>query len=263
MSETLILGTSGKGGTGKTTFTALLLNLLRKSDKYQENGILVIDADPDTNLPTLIGHNVARADTIGGYASILKERISSGSLPPTIDKQKLLEGKVFERIIEADDFSYDLLTMGRHEGEGCYCFINSLLTGILDTYVKGYDLVLMDLEAGLEHLSRRTSSNVDIMFIITDPSKMGLETAKRIKELSDEVLIEFDKLYLVGNKFTEKMRDRLEKYANEIKVDDFTIIPYDEKIAEFNFEGKSLFNIDENSSALNAVRDFAHKIGIL
>lgn len=264
MSEkTIILGTSGKGGTGKTTFTALLLKLLRKSDKYDENGILVIDADPDTNLPTLIGHHVERADTIGGYASILKKKISSGTLPPTIDKQKLLEGNVFERIIEADDFSYDLLTMGRHEGEGCYCFINSLLTGILDTYVKGYDLVLMDLEAGLEHLSRRTSSNVDIMFIVTDPSRMGLETAKRIKELSKEVLIDFDKLYLIGNKFTESMKGKLEEYANEIKVDGFTIIPYDEKIAEYNFEGKSLFELNNNSPALDAVRKFAKKIGVI
>ena len=156
----LICGTSGKGGTGKTTFSALFLRLLRKSEKYKENGILVIDADPDTNLPDVLGHKVLRDQTIGGVADVLKKKISSGALPPMIDKQKLLEGQIFEKIIEADDYSYDLLTMGRHEGEGCYCFINSLLTGILDNLVKGYDIIVIDLEAGLEHLSRRTTSNV-------------------------------------------------------------------------------------------------------
>ena len=153
--------------------------------------------------------------------------------------------------------------MGRHEGEGCYCFINSILTGILDNLVKSYDLVLMDLEAGLEHLSRRTSSNVDIMFIITDPSKMGLETARRIRELADEVAIEFKKIYLIGNKFNENMKNRLEDYVNDLKLDGWMILPFDEQIAEFNFNGKSLLNLDDNSPALKAVRKFAKEIGLV
>ncbi|MHA1231100.1 MAG: nucleotide-binding protein [Candidatus Helarchaeota archaeon] len=258
-----ILGTSGKGGVGKTTFAALLLKVLKDSDKYKENGILVIDADPDTNLPDVLGYNITRVDTIGGVADILKKQISKGTLPPTVDKSKLLEGEIFKKIIEADDYSYDLLVMGRHEGEGCYCFINSILTGILDNLVKSYDLVLMDLEAGLEHLSRRTSSNVDIMFIITDPSKMGLETARRIRELADEVAIEFKKIYLIGNKFNENMKNRLEDYVNDLKLDGWMILPFDEQIAEFNFNGKSLLNLDDNSPALKAVRKFAKEIGLV
>ena len=259
----LILGTSGKGGTGKTTFTALLLKVLRESGKYNENGILVIDADPDTNLPDVLGYDVARSDTIGGIADVLKKNISKGVLSPTIDKKKLLEGEIFEKIIEADDYSFDLLVMGRHEGEGCYCFINSILTGIMDNLVKGYDLILIDLEAGLEHLSRRSSSDIDRMFIITGPSKMGLETAKRIRELSDEVVIDFEKIYLIGNKFTDKMEKKLEKYANEIKVDAWTTIPYDEEIADFNFRGESLFNLNPNSISLKAVYDFSKRIGLI
>jgi len=259
----LVLGTSGKGGTGKTTFAALLLKVLRESEKYKENGILVIDADPDTNLPDVLGHDISRSDTIGGVADVLKKKISKGTLPPGIDKKKILEGEIFQKIIESDDFTYDLLIMGRHEGEGCYCFINSILTGILDNLIQGYDIILIDLEAGLEHLSRRTSSNVDIMFIITDPSKMGLETAKRIRELSDEVVIEFKKIYLIGNKFTEKMKDKLEEYAKKIKVDGWTMIPYDESVAQFNFEGKSLFDLNNDSPALKAVYNFAKQINLI
>ncbi|MHA1750919.1 MAG: ATP-binding protein, partial [Candidatus Helarchaeota archaeon] len=161
------------------------------------------------------------------------------------------------------DYSYDLLTMGRHEGEGCYCFINSILTGILDNLIKGYDLILMDLEAGLEHLSRRSSSNVDIMFIVTDPSRMGLETARRIRELAKEVAIEFKKIYLVGNKFNDDMISKLEEYAKDIKVDGWTVVPYDNEIAELNFKGESLLSISENSPALNAVRHFTREIGLI
>lgn len=259
----LVLGTAGKGGTGKTSFSALLLRVLRKSPKYRENGILVIDADPDTNLPDVLGYKVPRSETIGGVADILKKKISSGNLPPTTDKQRLLEGQIFQNIIESDDFSYELLTMGRHEGEGCYCFINSLLTGILDNLIKSYDLILMDLEAGLEHLSRRTSSNVDILFIVTDASSMGLETAKRIKELAKEVKIDFKKIYLIGNKFTDAMKPKLEEYAKEIKVDDWTVVPYDDELAEKNFKGESLFDISEDSPALKSVREFATRIGLI
>jgi len=259
----LVCGASGKGGTGKTTFTALLLKAIIDSKKYKEDGVLVIDADPDTNLPDVLGYKVRREDTIGGVADVLKKKISSGTLPPMVDKQKLLEGQIYEKIIEADDFSFDLLTIGRHEGEGCYCFINSILTGIMDKLIKNYGIILMDLEAGLEHLSRRSSSNVDIMFIISDPSKMGLETAKRIRELANEVAIEFHKIYLIGNKFSDDMEQVLANYAKEIKVDGCAIIPYDEEIAKINFEGGSLLNVSENSPAFNAIRDFAKKIGII
>ena len=117
---------------------------------------------------------------------------------------------MFQTLVEEDRF--DLLAMGRSEGEGCNCFVNNVLTRILDTITRNYSVTILDMEAGLEHLSRRTDRDVDVMLVVTDPSKMGLETAKRIKELIDEVHIGVKNIYLVGNRFPEGM-DNVLRYC--------------------------------------------------
>jgi len=252
-----VIAVSGKGGVGKTTFSALLIRALKKTGK----DILVMDCDPDANLPDLLGIPVMRKNTVGGKAAKLKEMIAKGKIPPQMTKKGILEKEVFDVLVEEDEF--DLLTMGCAEGPGCYCFANQLTTQILDTLSSNYDITVMDMEAGLEHLSRRTTRDVDILVIVTDPSKMGLTTAKRIKELSKEVGLTFKKMYLVGNKFTDKMNSFLEKTGEEIGVEILGFIPPSDQVAQYNLEGRSLFELPADAPAVLAVEEMAKKMALV
>jgi CO dehydrogenase maturation factor len=256
LAEKLVLAVSGKGGVGKTTITALITRLLSESGKYD---ILVIDANPDSNLADVLGVKITK--TVGDVATGLRTSIDKGELPPQMSKMELLESRVFEILKETPRF--DLLVMGRTEGEGCYCLVNNLLTHIIDTLSKNYDLTIMDMEAGLEHLSRRTSRDVDIMFIVTDQSFMGIQTAKRIKELAKEVHIEFKKLYLIGNRYPAASENLLMKKAEEIGVEYGCIVPPDENVLKHNFEGIPLTKLPSNTPAIKAVRRLLTKVGLL
>ncbi|RLI07167.1 ATP-binding protein [Candidatus Bathyarchaeota archaeon] len=255
MARKLVISVSGKGGTGKTTLTALLLKwLILNTDEVA----LVVDADPATNLPDVLGVSIEK--TVGDVSKEMKEQIEKGTLPVTVPKQDLLEAWVFQTLVEEDRF--DLLAMGRSEGEGCYCFVNNVLTRILDTLTKNYTVTLLDMEAGLEHLSRRTDRDVDAMIVVTDPSKMGFETARRIKELAEEVHIDVRHIYLVGNRFTEQLEGALKSAAEEIGLELAGYIPVDPNIMSFNMTGKPLLEIPDDSPAYRAVERIAPKIGL-
>jgi len=175
-------------------------------------------------------------------------------------KEGVLESRVFGVLKETP--SFDLLVMGRGEGEGCYCPVNALLTRIIDTLSKNYDLTIMDMEAGLEHLSRRTDRDVDIMIIVTDPSSMGLQTAKRIKELAKEVHIQFKKTYLIGNRFSPDMEKTLKEKAEKIGVELAGIVPQDENIFKHNLAGKALLDLSPESPAVRSVKQILARIGL-
>ncbi|MHA1301112.1 MAG: nucleotide-binding protein [Candidatus Helarchaeota archaeon] len=258
MPESLVITVSGKGGVGKTTFSILLLQALIKN---AELDILVVDADPDSNLPDILGIDVPRCDTVGGAAFSLKKQIEKGTIPPTQTKRNILETDIFKNSLKETD-EYDLLTMGRCEGDGCYCYPNSLLTEIIDKISSNYDITLMDMEAGLEHLSRRTARDVDIMFIVTDPSLMGIKTANRIKELTKEVNISVKKMYIVGNRFSSEMVKKLEEAAKESEIELIGIVPQDDKIAEINFLGKPVSELLD-TEAYKAVENIARKVGLV
>ena len=255
MADKLVISVSGKGGTGKTTVTALLLKwLIQNTEKVS----LVVDADPATNLPDVLGVDLLR--TVGQSSKELKDKLEAGTLSPTLSKKEVLEANVFQSLVEEDRF--DLLAMGRSEGEGCYCFVNNVLTRILDTLTRNYEVAFLDMEAGLEHLSRRTDRDVDSMIVVTDPSRMGLETARRIKELVDEVHIDVKHIYLVGNRFTPDLDELLQKTADDIGLDYGGIIPIDENVMTFNLEGKPLLDIPDDSPAYEAVGILAKKLGL-
>ncbi len=252
----MIISISGKGGTGKTTITALVLKtLIENTDK----SILLVDADPSTNVPIVLNEKIDK--TVGMVASELKEKMEKGDLSYSTSKSLLLEAWVYETIKET--MRYDVLPMGRTEGEGCYCYVNSVLTSIIDKIASNYDVVLMDMEAGLEHLSRRTDKDVDIMLIVTDPSKMSLETVRRIKDLTQEVHIGVKEIYVVGNKFPFESKDYLERKIKEMGLKLVGIVPVDLNIINYSMEGKSLLDIPRDSPAYESVRDICLKIGIL
>jgi len=176
-----IISFSGKGGVGKSTLLVLMLKQVMESKKYKN--ILVIDADPDANIGDIIGENVGFKQTVGGKMTALKEKIQKRQIPLEVSKDQIIESEVFETLIELDDF--DLLEMGRGEGEGCYCSVNNTLKRIIDILSKNYDIVLVDSPAGLEHFARRTGQDVTDLVIVTDASKMGFHTMERIVEVTN------------------------------------------------------------------------------
>lgn len=251
----MVVSISGKGGSGKTTLCALLLKTLIRS---AHNSILVVDADPATNLPEVLGIEIGK--TVGMVASELRKKIDTGAVSVGRSKADLLETWVFSTLVETPEF--DLLPMGRTEGEGCYCYVNSLLTRILDVLTKNYDMTLMDMEAGLEHLSRRTDRNVNILLIVTDPSKMGFETAKRIRDLVKEVHIKVKKIYLIGNQFPETMENLLVEHSQDIGVDYGGMLPADAMISRYNLEGKPLLAMPWDNPAVKAAQSIAQRTGL-
>jgi len=253
----LVIAVSGKGGVGKTTTTALMAKILGESSP--DKSVLIIDANPDSNLADVLGISVTR--TVGMVTADLRKALEKSEIPPTMTKKDILETRIFEILHETP--SFDLLVMGRGEGEGCYCPVNAFLTHIVDRLMGNYDLTIMDMEAGLEHLSRRTDRDVDIMLVVTDPSSMGLMTAQRIKEVAKEVHIDFKKLYLIGNRWKPDMQPLLQEESKKLGYEFVGIIPTDDNIFTYNLTGKRLLDLPQDSPAIPAVKQILTRIGLL
>lgn len=247
-----VVAITGKGGTGKTAVAAMLISTLVSRDMT----ILAIDADPDTNLPEVLGDDVE--ETVGDQREFLLTE--KDKLPPDTDKSRLLESKIYS--VLSEQTGYDLLVMGRPEGKGCYCFANNLLRGIMDRIIKNYDLTLVDTAAGLEHLSRGIIRDVNELIVVTDGSKRGLHTAQRIRELVDELDLNIDKMHVVLNKVTPQNRERLQEYAMQLGLDLAGMIPFDETIAQFDLEGKPLMELPSTSPAVVEMENIIIELGL-
>ncbi|MDK2795504.1 MAG: dehydrogenase maturation factor [Archaeoglobaceae archaeon] len=231
------IAVTGKGGTGKTLVSALLIHFISK----KSNRVLAVDADPDSNLADALGVEVEK--TLGEIRELFQ---TSRDEMGTMNKEQWLEGKIYEAICECS--GYDLLVMGRPEGEGCYCFANSLLRGVLRKLTKHYEYVVIDSEAGLEHFSRKTIDTADYVLIVTDMSKKGLATAKRIKELTKELKLKFRDIMLVANRIENKTAEQtIREFADEEGIKLLEILPYDEKVVEFDIKGIPLVKLNEES----------------
>lgn len=247
-----VIAITGKGGTGKTAVAGMLIRQLSKGKKT----ILAIDADPDSNLPDVMGVKVER--TIGDMREFMfQER---DKLPPDTNKEGLLESKIFEVLTEMP--RYDLLVMGRPEGSGCYCFANNLLRGIMDRILKNYDITIIDTAAGLEHLSRRIIRDVDELLVVTDGSRRGLQTGVRIRELAKALDLNVRKMHVVANKVTPQNRMQIEQYARELNMELVGVVPFDEMLAKFDLEGRPLAELPEGSAVIKAVDEIIVKMGI-
>jgi len=235
------IGVAGKGGTGKTTLSALIvITLLRKGKKP----VLAVDADPNSNLSETLG--IAAPQSLVEIVDSVME--VKDNLPAGLEKTKYLEFKIKEAIHE--DEGFDLLMMGKTEGEGCYCHANNLLREFLDRIWKNYSFVVMDNEAGLEHLSRRTSRDLNFLLITTHNTRNSLLSVKRIKEMVQKLNLRIGKTFVVMNNVGYFQHNT---YQQDPQDFDF-LIPYDEEILIRSQEGKGLLNLPDSSPALIAVR---------
>lgn len=241
------IGVAGKGGTGKTTLSALIILSLLKNNKKP---ILAIDADPNSNLADTLG--ISQPKSLVEIVNEV-ERIKN-DLPYGIEKPVYLEMKINEAIKEENGF--DLLVMGRTEGPGCYCYANNLLREWMEKIEKNYKFVVMDNEAGMEHISRRTSRDLDILFIVSLCDKISLKTAERIYNMINSLELNIKKTYLVLNEFGGK---KLENNLETILPVAFTI-PFDEKIYEISEQGKGILSLNEDSPAYKIVENFIFSI---
>ncbi len=254
-----VIAFAGKGGVGKTTSLVLLLKYIIEKNKNLD--VLVIDSDPDANVADVIGEEIKFCDTIGGKMKVLKDKIQSMKLPPNTPKNQVIESEVFNCLLEMDKF--DLIEMGRQEGEGCYCFVNSVLKNVLDTLSKNYDLTLLDSPAGLEHFARKTGRDVTDLVIVTDPSKMGINTMNRIIEITNEVELKFENIWILGNRFPDNLREVLEKAVNDIKQENIKLLgftPNDDEISKINLTGENLLDISSENSTYQQAKEIFSKI---
>lgn len=248
----MIIAVSGKGGAGKTLISSLLIKSLKGSDR----DILAIDADPDSNLPEALGIKVER--TVGDVREELKKDTAAGNIPHGVNKWDMLDYRIMGSVIETPEF--DLLVMGRPEGSGCYCAVNNMLRKIIETLSSKYDIIVIDTEAGLEHLSRRTTQNVDIMLVVTDTSKKGILTAQRIEELSKELDIIFKELHLIVNRVKPENEADVLKKVSEAGLNVTGTVYEDEIVYRYDSEGKPLINLPDDSAAVIAVSQIISKI---
>ncbi len=249
-----IISFSGKGGVGKSTLLVLMLKYLLET--FKDLNILVIDADPDANIGDIIGKEIHFKETIGGKMTVLKDKIQKQQIPLDVSKDQIIESEVFDALIEMDDF--DILEMGRSEGEGCYCSVNNTLKRVIDILSKNYDITLIDAPAGLEYFARKTGRNVTDLVIVSDPSKMAIHTMKRILEVSKEVNLKFENIWILGNRFPENIRDILEKEVANIKEEYVKLLGFisnSDEISRMNLVGENLLHLPNDSKAYRTAKD--------
>ncbi|MFX1259000.1 MAG: hypothetical protein ACFFAN_14170, partial [Promethearchaeota archaeon] len=199
---------------------------------------------------------------IGGKMTAIKEKIQKRQIALDVPKNQIIESEFFEAIIEMDEF--DLIEMGRGEGEGCYCSVNNTLKHVIDVLSKNYDIVLIDAPAGLEYFARKTGQDVSDLIIVSDASKMGFHTMERIIEVSKEVKLDFKNILILGNRFPENMQDLLVKKIelfNDKNIKFLGTLPYNEEISKINLLGENLLNLSiENNLYKSAKNLFAEII---
>jgi CO dehydrogenase maturation factor len=249
-----ILAVAGKGGTGKTTIAALLIRYLKQREKTP---ILAVDADADSNLPEALG--MAGKKTIGTIGSARQEFfVNKGKVPAGMPKEAYLDLKLNQVLVESKDI--DMLVMGRPEGPGCYCYINSVLRKHLEVLGKNYPYVIIDNEAGLEHLSRRTTQDIDFLIVVSDYSLNGLRAAVRIKELSEEMELWVKSLYLIVNSVPQTVSPKFLGEVEKTGVPFLGTVPEDKIVPQYDIEKRALIEISDSYPAVAALNQIAEKI---
>jgi len=245
---TYVVAVAGKGGVGKSTLAALLVRAL-----HERTGevVLAVDADPNANLGEKLGAKVER--TIGQLREDLLKRadeLSAGG-----SKHDAVMYQLRLAMVEGEKF--DLVTMGRPEGRGCYCYINNLLRTFLDRVMGGYQHVIIDNEAGMEHLSRRTCQRMDALVVVSDPTATGLTTARRILELAREMEVEFAHSLLVISRVRGTVPEALLPAVESAGFDRWATLPHDDAVEALAVAGRPLTELPRDSPAAVAAAQLA------
>jgi CO dehydrogenase maturation factor len=247
----LTIAVAGKGGSGKTSIATLIIRHLKK----KKNGaILAVDADPNANLGESLGFDIMT--TVGSMLYDFQE--SKINIPPGMTKEAYLEFKLNEVIVERPGL--DLVTMGRGEGPECYCYPNIILRKFVDTLAGNYAYVVMDNEAGMEHLSRRTTQNIDELLLVADHSVKGIRTIARIRDLAAELKLIVKRQSVLINFVTERLDPFIIEELDRLEIEPTAIIPWDEEVHQYDLKGKSLLSLPDTSGAVVAVENLMDKL---
>lgn len=239
-----LIAVAGKGGTGKTTVAALLIKHLLNTGRIP---ILAVDADPNHNLGEALGVKVET--TIG----VMREDFigERSQIPAGMTKEAVLETKMHSALHEQKGF--DLLVMGRQEGPGCYCYLNNILRKFMDILADDYPFVVIDNEAGMEHLSRRTTKKIDLLLVVCDHSTKAARAAGRIVELAEELQLVVNEKVLILNRAPEEISKEVKAEIERSGIKHIVTVPEDPKITEVDTKGQSLLAITEETRAMTTL----------
>ena len=259
---TTTIALAGKGGVGKTTIAGMVIKYLAQN---QTGSILAIDADPSANLNMVLGLDLEW--TVGDIREDMLEQVKSsltnggaamGTMPGGTSKRDYLEYHVRSSLAEGSRF--DLIAMGRGEGQGCYCAVNHNLREVIDGLSRHYAYVVIDNEAGMEHLSRRTTRDVQHLFIISDPTQRGLVAAQRIADMCKGLDIRVEKAYLIINRLTGELPPALTSFTEKMDIPLLGVIPANTDLTSFEFSGRPLVDLGDESPVYQAVVELMGKI---
>jgi CO dehydrogenase maturation factor len=239
------IAVAGKGGTGKTTLCGILINYLCE---HKLTPVLAVDADANDNLNEVLGVEVEK--TLGEIREVVAraEKDDDSPIPTGMSKQDYMEYQLQNALAEGDDF--DMLVMGRTQGKGCYCYVNGLLTTVMSKITKPYRYIVVDNEAGMEHISRGTLPSIDTLLLVSDASRRGIQATGRIKDLAEELKLNPSMVKLIVNRAPSTtldpgILDEIDKQG----LDLLGVVPHDDLIYQYDCEGKPTSKLPKDSVA--------------
>jgi CO dehydrogenase maturation factor len=251
---TITIAVTGKGGVGKTAISAVLVDFLSS-----KGIVLAVDADPSTNLDEALG--VGLRSTVGRTRERMVSDIKGGRIAMDASKQEILDARIHEALVETERF--DLLAMGRPEGPGCYCAANHMIRFSIDKLAKNYDYVVMDCEAGLEHISRQTTQDIDFLLAVSDPTMRGLNTAKRLQQLIGEMRTSVKAgVFLILNRLKNGIPPPIEDEIRKSGLVLVATIPEDFEVTELDIKGEPLTKLPLDSKFRRAVQEMLFRLKI-
>ena len=250
------IAVAGKGGVGKTTTCGMLIDYLCKK---KTGPVLVVDADANSNLNEVLGVEVETS--LGAIREEMAQAELRGTIPAGMTKADYADFKFNSAIVEEDDF--DMLVMGRTQGKGCYCYVNGVLKTQVDKYAKNYSYIVMDNEAGLEHVARGTLPKVDTMLLISDCSRRGIQAVARIAEMVQEMNLNPTQMGLIVNRapggvLDDGVKEEIEKHGLKL----FGVLPHDDAVYRCDCAGEPSSKLPDNDPMKMALKDIAQSIGL-
>jgi len=259
---TVTIALAGKGGVGKTTIAGMVIKYLVQN---KPGPVLAIDADPSSNLNMVLGLDLdwtvgdIREDMLAQVkSSLVGGGAAMGALPGGVTKHDYLDHKIRASLAEGEAF--DLIAMGRSEGTGCYCAVNHNLREVIDSISKNYRYIVIDNEAGMEHLSRRTTRDVQHLLVVSDPTQRGIVAAERISSFRNEMDIRIERAYLIINRISGTIPPVLQSEINKLDIPLLGTVAADEELSKFEFSGKPLVELGSDSPVYQAVAEMMGKI---